>query len=131
MSGLYLFTGDRRAGLQQFSDLVADHLANKQGKGIARADWSNLDNCENFEHHPATFSMIEEDTGVVIIENLPKYFDYSRLAYLLEIEVFRLHQANQELVVERPAFLFTSMYVPRGEVGFFEKHYQVSINYNQ
>jgi len=123
MSGLYLFTGRNRAGLQQFSQLLANHLANKAGKQIATADWSTLENCENFEHHPATFAFLEENTAVAIIENLPSFFDFERLQFLLEVDDFKMG----ERLITRPVFLFTSQFDPRDgmELGHFEKHYRV------
>ncbi len=123
MSGLYLFTGKGRAGLQQFSRILAIHIANKYGKQIVITDWTTLENCENFEKHPSTFSFLEADTAVAIIENLPDFFDYERLRFLLNIDQFKIGEQR----ITRPTFLFTSQFAPREGMYLehFEKHYRL------
>lgn len=121
-----LITGNRLGGLREIAQAIAWHYSPRE-TGIIRMEWL-YENHENWECDPRTFSPITIDTTVLIIENIPDYFDYFRLWPFLEIEHFVLPDGQLK---EAPHYIFTSRYAPRVDVSAtFKKHYRLSDNYD-
>ena len=120
-----LITGTRPTGLKDLSESLAWHFSPTE-EGIIEIDWL-FDNCENWEHDERTWLAIQPDTKVVIINNLPDYFDYNRLCHIYLKDNFLIEQEGASPIkIPIPALILTSKYRPRMDVSkVIRKHYSL------